>query len=229
MNRSRFVLVLPMLISLFASYLVFAALPISADAADQLCWEYSVSFMNPGSTPGTVAMSLTGYNSSESTEYNKTFAVQPGMTETGTLTELFPVSDTSFVGTASGSGSLLYVPPGIFSRVANSMCGGPCHIDDGRINAYDLGAPLAAYCTADKGMAVWDIDSTGHGTLAFSVTGTQISAALSKAISSGQNVLVGQGLGDSLYALSSNQLTLTGPDVSDSKTYDFITTPDVCA
>ena len=36
-------------------------------------------------------------------------------------------------------------------------------------------------------------------------------------------------MGDSLYALSSNQLTLTGPDIKEpAKTYEFLTTPDIC-
>ncbi len=79
------------------------------------------------------------------------------------------------------------------------------------------------------GIAVWDIDDQGQGTLAFTASADEISAGLSTAASSGQNQLVAEGMGDSLYALMSNQIALFGPDVKESgKTYQFIAPGDVC-
>lgn len=106
--------------------------------------------------------------------------------------------------------------------------GGAATIGDGRVNGTDLAAPLAAYCTG-SGLAIWDIDGGGAGTFAFAVTAEQIEAALGDAETSGQNVLVAEGLGNSLYALSSSELVLVGPEVKEpGKLYQRILAADVC-
>jgi hypothetical protein len=215
------------LVSLLASYLVFTVLPASADANAEQCWQSGFIYRNDTASPASAHIDL--HDSSPQTHlYEATFTLQPGETRTLTIHGLFPLSAQSFSSSAI-SGTLTFVGFGNFGRVNFDVCAGFGKIDDGRINAYDLGAPLAAYCTSDGGIAVWDIDDTGHGTLAFTSSKSDISKALSDAQSSGQNVLVGEGLGDNLYALSTNQLTLVGPDVKESgKTYEFVTTGDHC-
>lgn len=103
-------------------------------------------------------------------------------------------------------------------------------IGDGRINdgANELGAPLAAYCSSE-GITVWDIDEQGQGTLAFTATVGQINEALANALASLQNSLIAEGIGNSLYALSSNELAFVGPDLREpGKQYQFIAPVDVC-
>jgi hypothetical protein len=107
----------------------------------------------------------------------------------------------------------------------------PPGVHDGRINdnGSEMGAPLAAYCEAGA-LAVYDISATGQGTKAFTATRAEIDAALEEAIASAQNVLIAEGLGNSLYALMSNELTLVGPDVKEpGKLYQRIISAQSCA
>ena len=211
------------LVSLLASYLVVFASPVSAAAGDDICILFRYTMRNDTASPASVTWTLYDFPATRS--YSSTFTLQPGETQIIQMAEFFPASyaNISALNTSTPT-PLTFVGTVFFDHApSSSVCNtGFGHIDDGRINAYDLGAPLAAYCTADSGIAVWDIDDTGHGTLAFTVTKADITKALSDAIASGHNVLVGQGMGDSLYALSSNQLTLTGPDIKEpAKTYEF--------
>ncbi len=215
------------LVSLFTSYLVFAVLPVSADASTEQCWDNNFIFRNDTSSPQTVSIELHD-NTPNTHNYQYTASLQPGETRTVSIHGAFPLSASSF-GSSAVSTNLSFLGFGHFGRVNFDVCAGVGHIDDGRMNAYDLGAPLAAYCTSDGGIAVWDIDDSGHGTLGFTASKADITKALNDAQSSGQNVLVGEGLGDSLYALSTNQLTLVGPDIKEpGKTYEFVTTGDRC-
>lgn len=103
-------------------------------------------------------------------------------------------------------------------------------IRDGRLNngGDQLGAPLAAYCR-NGGMEVWDISDTGQGTLGFTVTADEIAAGIASAMSSGQAVLIGSGLGNELWAGIQGQLVLTGPDMKEwGKTYTFAAPGNVC-
>ncbi len=103
-------------------------------------------------------------------------------------------------------------------------------VGDGRINDGEdqLGAPLAAYC-ADGGITVWDIAEDGQGTLGFTAALENIHSGLEAAASTGENLLIGEGLGNSLYALPSGQLQFRGPDVREpGKTYDYLTDGAVC-
>ena len=216
-----------LLIGLLASYLIAAALPVSANAETEQCWQTSFIYRNNTSAPGTVFVDL--HDNSPQTAYHSfTYTLQPGELKTVTVVGRFPIASSSFTSSAIST-TLTFVGFGTFSRVAFSVCSTLAHIDDGRINAYDLGAPLAAYCTPDNGIAVWDIDDAGQGTLGFTATADEIASALSDAVSSGQNQLIAQGLGNSLYALSSNEVQLVGPDIHEpGKTYDFIAAGNVC-
>ena len=101
-------------------------------------------------------------------------------------------------------------------------------INDGRINATDLAAPMAAYCQSG-GMEIWYIDAEGQGTLAFTVSADDISTALDQAVASQQNQLIAEGMGDQLYALMSNELALVGLDVKEpGKLYQRVLPADVC-
>ncbi len=211
--------------SLVVSYFAVLSSTTVSAAADQICWVFDVDVTNNLSSPATATIFFYDLTTFQVYTTTRSLTLNPGQTGTLRLAAFVPAGRP--IGPGGGPGGLSF--SGFkFQSSPSSQCDFG-HIDDGRINAYDLAAPLAAYCTPDHGIAVWHIDDSGHGTLAFTSSAADISAALSKAIASGQNVLVGQGMGDSLYALSSNQLTLTGPDVKESgKTYDFITTPDRC-
>jgi hypothetical protein len=109
--------------------------------------------------------------------------------------------------------------------------GGTPWIGDGRVNdgPGDLAAPAAAFCN-NHTIDLYSINDVGHGSFAFSVSREEIDAALEEAIASGVNVLIAQALGTSLYALSSNELTLVGQDVKEpGKLYMRIMSPNTCA
>jgi len=218
------------LISLLVSSLVFFALPVSADANTEQCWISEFSYRNDTSSPATVDLTL--HDSSPQTAlYQTTDTLQPGETKTVSIHGLFPLSSSSFSSSAT-SATLTFLGFGNFGRVDFSVCASFGRIGDGRINdgGDQLGAPLAAYCASDGGIAVWDISDVGEGTLGFTATGADISAALANAAQSGQNVLVGEGLGNSLYALANGNLMLTGPDVKEAgKIYQFFAGADVCS
>jgi hypothetical protein len=96
-------------------------------------------------------------------------------------------------------------------------------INDGRINAYDLGAPDALYCTVDHGVSIWQIDLDGHGTFTFAITLEQIKAAFAAA-AGGQNQLIdSDARGNAIYALSDGHtIQFNGPDLREpGKTYEF--------
>jgi hypothetical protein len=121
-----------------------------------------------------------------------------------------------------------------FEQIMNGSYFNPCvgSINDGRINAYDLGAPDALYCTVENGVSVWEIDLEGLGTFSFAVNAAQIEAAVEAAVSSGVNQLVGSdAFGNQLYALSDGEtLTFVAPELREpGKTYVFTFPNDRCA
>ena|GEM_PF-6699838 len=104
-------------------------------------------------------------------------------------------------------------------------------IRDGRINARDLAAPDALYCTVEQGISVWAINLEGQGTFSFAVTKQQINAAFDTAVSSGVNQVIGSdSLGNQLYALSDGHtLTFISPDLREAgKTYQTTIARDTC-
>ncbi|HVU14022.1 MAG TPA: hypothetical protein VHD90_22240 [Phototrophicaceae bacterium] len=214
-------------LSTFAACLALFSRPVSA-ADGKYCVELTLPWQNSTGSSGTATVTFHDKIPTDAT-YSGTITVPPGETRTLEIHGFFSTTTSPFDVTPYSATLTYNIGDIALKLVDNSVCAGSTPIiNDGRINAYDLGAPLAAYC-ADGGIALYDIDDAGHGSFAFSASLDQIHTALEQAISSGQNVLIGQGLGDSLYALPSNQLTLVGPDVKEpSKTYTFIAVPDVC-
>lgn len=97
---------------------------------------------------------------------------------------------------------------------------------DGRLNAFDHGAPVALYC-ADGVYNLWDIGTDGQGTWVGSVSVEDVEAGLAAAKDSGANVEIAS-LGDnSLWALApGDKLQLMGTDLREAgKQYVFIFTP----
>lgn len=220
---------LPLIVVFSLLLLTFVAfVPLAGAAGGLSCWTSNFIYSNNTASPGTVTLTLNDIPAQHN--YTTTVTLQPGVTQT--------VSIYGFLTTGSGASSsansstLTFTGFGSFQVVDDSFClppvQEPAHFDDGRINAYDIGAPVTAYC-ADGGISVYDINDDNQGIRAFSVSLDDVHAALSQATSSGHNVLIGQGLGESLYALSSNQLSLVGPDLHEpSKQYQFITDGTRC-
>jgi LysM repeat protein len=96
---------------------------------------------------------------------------------------------------------------------------------DGRINNSDGAAPIALYCE-DAGIVGYDING-GSGTPVIGVTYNGLRNALREAISSRRNVVVVRGGGNTLYALSSNELQIAAP-TSNGGTYTFIFRSNRC-
>ncbi len=210
--------------ALLFSYFAFFS-PQVASAEGDVCWVFDVGLRNDTGTPATATIFFYDLGTLQTLTGTNSLTLNPGESGTLRLTALLAGGITPGLG--GGPGVLTITAITAFGDPANaSEC--IARINDGRINAYDLAAPLAAYCS-NGGITVWDIDAEGQGTLAFTATADQISAALSTAASEQQNQLVAEGMGDSLYALMSNQIALFGPDVKESgKTYQFIAPADVC-
>ncbi len=120
-----------------------------------------------------------------------------------------------------------------FEHITSGMHFSPCigWIDDGRINAYDIGAPDALYCVQGGGVSVWDIDTVGQGTFSFAITTEQIEAAFGQAVSSGQNTLIeADEIGNAFYALSDGHtIQFNAPETNEPwKTYTFQFEKDRC-
>jgi hypothetical protein len=215
-----------MLLSLMTVYFVIAAVPASAKDGFT-CYQTVATVQNNTSFVGSVT--ITAESFPPNVVHSATFTLHPGETRTMSVAGFLPTNAPHITYGISESPAMNTISHS-FGIVPDLLCdGGFGQIDDGRINATDLGAPLAGYCGDDGSISIWDIDASGQGTLAFTVTKTAITRGLSKAASTGQNVLLGQGLGDSLYALSSNQLALVGPDVKEGgKTYQAVIAPDIC-
>jgi len=221
----RLVVVLT-LISVLVSY--FAILtPKAALAEDQVCYVFDIVLINNDTVPHTGTIFFGDAATGNPLTNTISLTLNPGETGTLRFAAFVPAGLSIFPG--GGPSGLDFVTALSFGPADGSACDAG-RINDGRINAYDVGAPLAAYCTSDGGIAVWDISDVGEGTLGFTATGADISAALANAAQSGQNVLVGEGLGNSLYALANGNLMLTGPDVKEAgKIYQFFAGGDVCS
>jgi hypothetical protein len=120
-----------------------------------------------------------------------------------------------------------------FEHLAQGGFIAPCigKINDGRINAYDLGAPEALYCTVENGVSVWELDLEGNGTFSFAVSKAQIEAAFATAVGSGVNTLIGSdSFGNELYALSDGTtITFVSPELREAgKQYLFSFERDTC-
>jgi hypothetical protein len=220
----RIAVVISIFVLLLSSLMLFA---IPAYAANgQLCVVFQATFRND--TGSTASSTVDLYDTPATAQYSTTLTLQPGQSGDARVSGFFPEAAVTI--TADSYGALTYVAEVFFDFAPDSECsgGGFGRINDGRVNALDLAAPLAAYCV-DGGLAVWDIDASGQGTLGFTATKQQIADAVAGAKSSGQNALIGEGLGNSLYALSTGELSLIGPDVKEpGKTYTSILPANIC-
>lgn len=113
-----------------------------------------------------------------------------------------------------------------FEQLVNGMGIYTCFpwMQDGRLNRFDHGAPVALYCTIGGGVSVWDIDGSGSGTFTYAVESNQIVQAFALATASGINQSLGSDAqGNTLYALSDGvSLQFMGPEISEpGKTYQF--------
>jgi hypothetical protein len=108
--------------------------------------------------------------------------------------------------------------------------GGILPILDGRLNAFDHGAPVAIYCV-NGAYDLWDIGTDGSGIYIGSVSAEDASAGLAAAQESGANVLIASIGDNSLWALApGNRLQLMGADLREAgKQYVFIFAPRCAA
>lgn len=221
----RFTVVTIVLSLLFSCFTFFS--PQHAFAQEPICYVFSLTVINSDTIPHTLTMRFRDSVTDE-TFATGSLTLSPGETGTLRLAAFIPAG-VSLSTPVSGTGLDLVsytLGPADASECAG---GGVAMISDGRVNGTDLAAPAAVYCE-NGGIAVWDISDEGDGMFGFTVTAEQIEAALASAATSGQNVLVGEGLGNSLYALATNELALVGPDIKEpSKTYMYIMAADVCA
>ncbi len=219
---------------LLALYFVLFSPGISAARADAdpepVCYVLEVHLTNYGGATATATVYFVDTNTEDIISGSATITLNPGQSGTLRLAAFVP-GDANVVPFGESDGEVTS-DSYTFGPADPSACGGGdsgiAQISDGRINSHDLAAPLATYCS-DGGITVWDISADGQGTLGFTATQQQIADALAAAKSSGQNQLIAEGLGNSLYALSSNELTLVGPDVKEpGKTYTTILPAGVC-
>ena len=107
---------------------------------------------------------------------------------------------------------------------------------DGRNETFDAATPLVSYCNIFGGLDIFDVNEIGvdgritEGVLVMRTTNTETRAALDLAISSGVNQLIAtDNDGNQLYALSSNELQIMGPEVHEAdKIYTVILSPGIC-
>jgi Ca2+-binding RTX toxin-like protein len=86
----------------------------------------------------------------------------------------------------------------------------PLVLDDGRLNALDLAAPVALYCGAGNTIDVYDIGADGQGTLAFRVS--------LDALRVGNTA---SNLGSTITLLASGEAQLVSLDLFSVYTFDF--------
>jgi hypothetical protein len=100
--------------------------------------------------------------------------------------------------------------------------------NDGRLNGgiEDNGRTAAVYCSyyEDGGVIVYGIDENAEGYLLFSVSSEDAHAALQEAHDTNEHVMIAEEDGQSLWALTSNELQIHDAD----GLYDFIFAPTVC-
>jgi hypothetical protein len=100
--------------------------------------------------------------------------------------------------------------------------------EDGRLNGgvENNARTAAVYCSEyeDGGVIVYGIDENAEGYLLFSVSSEDAHAALQAAHDGGEHVMIAEEDGQSLWALTSNELQIHDAD----GTYNFIFSPTVC-
>lgn len=98
-------------------------------------------------------------------------------------------------------------------------------INDSRLNAYDLGAPVAIYCVPGEHIEVIDIGGDGVNTVAFRASMSDVNAAVSNAQSTFATVFIAGDLGDMLVAKQDGSLVVLGPTFNGEKMYNFTFQP----
>ena len=99
-------------------------------------------------------------------------------------------------------------------------------IKDGRINGYDLGAPIAVYCVPNEYVRVIDIQQDGSNPLAFQVEFNVVNKAVKNAKATFNSISITNGEGDYLSAIQNGSLVAYGPTFDASKIYKFTFQPD---
>jgi hypothetical protein len=100
--------------------------------------------------------------------------------------------------------------------------------EDGRLNGgvENNARTAAVYCSEyeDGGVIVYGIDENAEGYLLFSVSSEDAHAALQAAHDGGEHVMIAEEDGQSLWALTSNELQIHAANGE----YDFIFSPTIC-
>lgn len=91
-------------------------------------------------------------------------------------------------------------------------------ITDGRVNAQDLAAEAAIYCTS-QGVDIYDLDLSGRGTFAMRATQRDLARVPQNPA---ENTLIKAVRGFALYRLTTGELQLNGPADWEGKQYVFI-------
>ncbi len=99
-------------------------------------------------------------------------------------------------------------------------------IKDGRLNGYDLGAPIAVYCVPNEYIEVIDIRQDGSNPLAFRVNFDLVNKAVKEAKATFDSISITNGEGDYLSAILNGSLVAYGPTFDTTKIYKFTFQPD---
>ena len=103
-------------------------------------------------------------------------------------------------------------------------------ISDGRVNSWDLAAPVIVYCefehpdTSDTDLSIldyielWGVNPDGYFEQVLIESAEEIDAA---GVPTGTSVLLGSGNGYSLYRETDGSFTATAPGDAEGKVYSF--------
>ncbi|NWF71267.1 MAG: LysM peptidoglycan-binding domain-containing protein [Chloroflexi bacterium] len=202
----------------FALLLGLALMPASAQISNPLvtisCANISVSgvagvsgslFINvDNGTVFLVSTSITSIVNGQDISVNVPFATQP-----------------------QGTTLNYSVTFGTFADSQSVACAGPfgaVGLSDGRLNSFDVAAPIAVFCSG-TGIEILNIDSRGRTSLGVRASGQQIANGLAQAAAGGVNVQIVASGATSLWALTSNELQAV---FRGSSNYDFIFAPLRC-
>jgi hypothetical protein len=115
---------------------------------------------------------------------------------------------------------------GVVSASDTAISDGHLVITDGRVNAWEVGAPAAIYCTfSDEthskftGIEVLDITPENNGVLALDATAAEIDAV---GVNPSADSLIAQENGYSLYRAKSGAFYVVSPADAEGKTYTFV-------
>ncbi len=124
------------------------------------------------------------------------------------------------IGSAASNCTSISPPPSqVIASGGGLVIGG--RINDGRLNAADLAAPVAIYCNS-AGIVLYTINPFNSvGALALTITPAQITTGVTQMRSTGQYATVATNGRDTLYALTSEQLQVNS-FAPDGTLYEFI-------